>query len=227
MEKAYIVACYLHIIAGIAAFFVAPVALIAKKGGRMHIFWGNLFFYAMLLAAFTALLITIYQPNTFLFLVAIFSVHLSVSGYRASAARKIAKGYMHNLIDKGIAYGSLTTYMILTGWGVYVVLLLTNTDFGYIAMVFGAVGLRFSVSQVYKLYKPSTEKMDWWYLHMQGMVGAYIAAVSAFSAVNFYFLPPLVRWLWPTVIGSIGLTVWVGYYRKKFRKLSTDLTTSV
>jgi hypothetical protein len=62
--------------------------------------------------------------------------------------------------------------------------------------------------------------MDWWYQHMQGMVGAYIAAVSAFSAVNLYFLPPIIRWLWPTVVGSIGLSVWIRYYRKKFRKTS-------
>jgi hypothetical protein len=163
----------------------------------------------------------------FLFLVAIFSIHFSLSGYRASAARKVANRYKNSLIDKVIAYGSLATYILLIGWVVYVVLLFTDTAFGYISMVFGVAGLRFSMSQIYKLYKPSTEKMNWWYQHMQGMVGAYIAAVSAFSAVNFYFLPPLVRWLWPTVIGSIGLTVWIGYYRKKFRKLYADLTASV
>jgi hypothetical protein len=44
LENIYIVARYLHIVAGIAAFFVAPVALIAKKGGCMHVFWGNFFF---------------------------------------------------------------------------------------------------------------------------------------------------------------------------------------
>jgi hypothetical protein len=193
----------------------------------MHVFWGKIFFYAMILVACTALPITIYHPNMFLFLVAIFSIHLSLSGYRASAARKIAKSFKNSLIDISIAYGSLITYLLLIGWGVYVVLFLTNAAFGYIAMVFSIVGLRFSIDQIYNLYNSSTEKMDWWYQHMQGMVGAYIAAVSAFSAVNFYFLPPVVRWLWPTIIGSIGLSIWVGYYRKKFRKLSVDAAAHV
>ena len=51
---------------------------------------------------------------------------------------------------------------------------------------------------------------------MTRMLAAYITTVSAFSAVNFMFLPPVVRWLWPTVIGTIGITIWVRHYRKRF-----------
>jgi hypothetical protein len=48
------------------------------------------------------------------------------------------------------------------------------------------------------------------------MMAAYIATVTAFSAVNFHFLPPVARWLWPSVVGTLGILVWVRYYRKKF-----------
>jgi len=50
------------------------------------------------------------------------------------------------------------------------------------------------------------------------MLGSYIAVVAAFSVVNFYFLPTLLRWLWPTMIGAPGIFIWINYYQKKFRK---------
>jgi hypothetical protein len=219
MENIYIAVRYLHIAAGMLAFFVAPVALIVRKGGPAHIFWGRLFFWAMIVVAFTAMPMSVYKPNIFLFLVAIFSLHLSLSGYRASAARKAKNITRSRLTDQRIAGVSLLVYLLLIGWGIYTVAGTEDTTFGFIAIAFGVVGLRFSGSQLYRLYRPSGDKMHWWFAHMQGMMGSYVAAVSAFSAVNFYFLPPLVRWLWPTVIGSIGISLWVGYYKKKFRKL--------
>ena len=56
---------------------------------------------------------------------------------------------------------------------------------------------------------------------MGGMLGSYIAAVSAFSAVNFHFLPPAIRWLWPSVIGVPAIFIWIGYYRRKFDRRRT------
>lgn len=50
------------------------------------------------------------------------------------------------------------------------------------------------------------------------MLGSYIAAVSAFSVVNFTFLPPIVRWLWPTAVGVPAILLWVNHYQKKFRR---------
>ncbi|MBL0258759.1 MAG: hypothetical protein IPQ03_15045 [Bacteroidetes bacterium] len=52
------------------------------------------------------------------------------------------------------------------------------------------------------------------------MIGAYIAAVSAFSAVNlnFVWLPTTIQWLWPTLIGVPLMMMWIRSYRKKFSK---------
>ena len=51
---------------------------------------------------------------------------------------------------------------------------------------------------------------------MTGMLTSYVAAVTAFSAVKFTFLPTTVRWLWPTLIGMLGIVAWVRYYRTRF-----------
>ena len=48
--------------------------------------------------------------------------------------------------------------------------------------------------------------------HVVRMGTGYIATVSAFSAVNFLFLPPVLRWLWPTLLGTPLLV----YFRRKY-----------
>jgi hypothetical protein len=58
----------------------------------------------------------------------------------------------------------------------------------------------------------------WWFSHMTRFLGAYIATVTAFSVVNFRFLSYVWRWLWPTVIGVIGIVFWRRYYAGKFEK---------
>jgi hypothetical protein len=50
------------------------------------------------------------------------------------------------------------------------------------------------------------------------MLAAYLATVTAFSVVNLTFLPDTVRWIWPTVLGSAGIIIWTGYYRRKFAR---------
>ncbi|HEX4349838.1 MAG TPA: hypothetical protein VH251_05610, partial [Verrucomicrobiae bacterium] len=53
---------------------------------------------------------------------------------------------------------------------------------------------------------------------MTRFLAAYVATVTAFSVVNFRFLPDLWRWLWPTVIGVIGISIWRAYYTNKFHR---------
>jgi hypothetical protein len=59
--------------------------------------------------------------------------------------------------------------------------------------------------------------------HMMRFLGAYIATVTAFSVVNFHFLPYFWRWLWPTVLGVIGIIIWRMYYARKFKKQDHEL----
>ena len=85
-----------------------------------------------------------------------------------------------------------------------------------VAIVFGVIGVALAASDIRQFMQPPADKNSWWYAHMAGMIGSYIAAVSAFSVVNFHFLPTAVRWLWPSAIGVPGIFIWVGYYRRRF-----------
>lgn len=119
-----------------------------------------------------------------------------------------------DLIITGIA---LIAYIGLIGWGIQVISHSGEQAFGYISVAFGIVGLRFSVQELKYIRKATSGKMDWWFRHMQGMMASYIATLSAFSAVNLVFLPTVIRWLWPTVIGGTVLYFWENYYKKKFK----------
>lgn len=218
MEILHQVLRFLHIAAGMTAFFVAPVALFARKGGKAHAFWGNLFFWAMVLVAVSAVPMTFINPSPFLSLIAVFSFHLSLSGYRAVARRRAANPALAVKIDLTIASVMLLFYLALAGWGIYLFTVQPHHPFGYISLVFAAVGLRISAPELYSLLKPSDDRTPWWHTHMLGMVASYIGAVSAFSAVNFFFLPDAFRWLWPTLIGAPLLGYWKHYYKKKFNQ---------
>lgn len=63
--------------------------------------------------------------------------------------------------------------------------------------------------------------MHWWFEHMGGMLGSCIATVTAFVAVNAPRLGlgssgSLIAWTAPPVVGGVGLTLWIRYYRRKF-----------
>lgn len=53
---------------------------------------------------------------------------------------------------------------------------------------------------------------------MTGMLSSYLAAVTAFSVVNFTFMPTTARWLWPTLLGSPLIALWVAYDRRRFAR---------
>jgi uncharacterized membrane protein len=217
METLYQALRILHIGAGMTAFFVAPVAMLVRKGGKVHAFWGNVFFWGMVAVAASVAPLTILHPNAFLFLVAVFSFHLSWSGYRAVRRRRAANPARAARVDLGVAVGMVLFYLALAGWGVHLFTLRPHHPFGYVSLAFAGIGLRFSGVQIYRSFKPSGDRMAWWYDHMQGMAGSYIAAVSAFSAVNFYFMPDALRWLWPTLLGAPLLAYWKRHYQRKFR----------
>ena len=85
--------------------------------------------------------------------------------------------------------------------------------------VFGSIGSLFVFFNIRKFFKRRLHKQDWWFSHMAGMLGGYVATLSAFSAVNFTFIPDNLvwfRWLWPTMVGVPIIVLWSRYYRKKF-----------
>ncbi|MGH9580610.1 MAG: DUF2306 domain-containing protein [Terriglobales bacterium] len=200
---------WVHIAAGFAAFFIAPVPLLTAKGGKTHRRWGKIYFWSMAVVALTAVVLAFYRPVIFLALIAVFSFYFAFTGYRVLSRKRPAQGQGPKTLDWAAALLALAGSLALVGLGVFHAL-------GTVAVVFGALGCLIAGRDLWQFLRPPADGNFWWFVHMGGMVGSYIAALSAFSVVNFEFLPTLVRWLWPTAIGVPLLLIWIGYYRHKF-----------
>jgi uncharacterized membrane protein len=203
----------LHIVSGMVALFLAPAAMLTLKGGLAHRRWGKLYFWMMAVVAASAMVLSVYRPILFLGLVAVFSFYFAFRGYR----RVLRKNLAPTMIDWAASLVMVAGSVGLIGVGAY------PPTGQYlpapaVSMVFGGVGLLISGMDIWRFVRPPEDENAWLFLHMSGMLASYIATVSAFSAVNFRFLPIVLRWLWPTLVGVPAIFVWIGVYRKKFEK---------
>ena len=216
MDTAMTTLRWLHIAAGTVALFVAPGAMLTMKGGLAHRRWGKVYFWAMALVAASAIVLGLWRrPNIFLALLALFSFYMAFSGYRSLFRKRPAQ--------RPEAIDWIAALVTLAASAALVVLGLVRPGpawqrVGIVPVVFGVLGLVLAGLDLAKFVRPPEDRHAWWFAHMGGMLGSYIATVSAFSVVNFTFLPTTVRWLWPTVIGTPLITLWIVYYKLSFRR---------
>jgi len=208
---------WIHVLAGSVALVVAPVALLTAKGGPTHRRWGKVYFWAMAVVAATALVVGYWRSILFLELVAVFSFYAALSGYRVLFRKRPDLGQRPRALDWVAAVITFAASASLLVLGIVKPTPRFQT-LSTVAIVFGLVGLSIAGLDVWRFLSPPTERMAWWYRHMANMIGSYIAAVTAFSVVNFTFLPTTVRWLWPTIIGSPLIALWITYYKLRFNK---------
>ena len=211
---------WIHIAAGTLALVLAPLAMLTVKGGRAHRRWGKIYFWSMAVVAATAVVIALWRPKIFLALLAVFSFYMAFSGYRTLSRKRPAQGEGPTALDWTAAVLTFTVSAAMAVLG-----LIRPGEawlrLGIVPVVFGILGMILAGLDIGKFVRPPADRSAWWFAHMGGMLGSYIATVSAFSVVNFTFLPPAVRWLWPTVIGTPLIVVWITYYKIRFRRAPT------
>jgi uncharacterized membrane protein len=212
MDQLFHYALLFHIVCGTVALIVAPLAMITVKGGLWHRRWGKIYFWAMVGISISATIMCFIRSGLFLFLVAIFSFYLALTGYTALRRKKPED--RPGWLDWLATIAMLIAGVALVGSGAL------DSSLGnerYVRIVFGLLGLRLSLLDIRSFVRPSQDKRAWMFRHMTRFLAAYIATVTAFSVVNFQFLPYLWRWLWPTVIGIAGILIWRSYYERKFK----------
>ena len=183
MNQIFHFALYFHILNGTVALVIAPLAMITVKGGLWHRRWGKIYFWAMAGVALTAVVMCFIRSGMFLFLVAIFSFYMALTGYTVLRRKKpktagdsgLARRHGH--VHRG--YTFVTTATLDTSSG----------NQRWVRMVFGSIGLILSGMDIWRFFKPPQGKRAWWYQHMGRFLAAYIATVTAFSVVNFDVCP--------------------------------------
>ena len=209
MELVFKIIVVIHIIAGSIGLFTGTINIIRKKGDKPHRLVGKFFVLGMLINAVAGFAMSILHHNLFLLIVAVFSFYMTATGQRILYLKKLDKGQKPKYIDWVI-----TTIMVLFAlffiiFGAY--LILNHNNFGIVLLVFGLISILMAKSDI-KTYRGKIKFKNYWLLiHIQRMIGAYIAALTAFLVVNNTYLPAVVAWLLPTII----LTPLIFYWSKK------------
>lgn len=203
----------IHIAAGTLALIVVPVVMAARKGGKLHRRLGLAFVYGMFVVAATALVVGRYFDDYFLLLIAVFSAYLTFLGWRA-LARKHPEREPARAPDWAGAVLAL-----LAGGGMIAMGFVQREQFGSFSIVLyvlGALCASKGGRSIYEFFRPPTARAAWLFAHFGNMLAAYIATVTAFSAVNLRFIEPVfVRWLWPTVLGTLVIAYYTTRYKRE------------
>src|SRR5207302_962779 len=89
----------IHIAAGFTTLATALVAAVTRKGERAHVYAGRVFVLGMGIVFLTALPMTLIKPNLFLFLTAVFSFYLALTGW-LRARNRADRGAPHQDVGR-------------------------------------------------------------------------------------------------------------------------------
>jgi hypothetical protein len=191
-----------HILSGSIALLAAFSALYCVKGMYWHRSWGDIFFGAMTGVLVTAIPLSILRPNLFLFMIAIFSYYLAFSGFRHARNRNsTAKSmdWIASIIMLIVALGMI-------GYGSW------HFDLSefkpILLLIFGIIGFIFSVGDIKDYLNPKKDFKIRISKHLGAMLGATIAALTAFTVTNVHVQPTVILWLLPTIILTPVIAWW-------------------
>src|SRR5256712_449336 len=174
--------------------FAAPCPMLSGMAGGPHGRWGKVYFWAMAVVAATAIVLAVWKPVVFLALLAVFSFYSAFYGYRALSRKRPLDGQGAQPLDWAAAAVMLaaSTAMAVLGtvrpspaW----------ERVGIVPVVFGVFGVVLAGLDFWRFGWPPADRHAGWFAPMRGMLGSHIATATAFSVVNFTFLPTAVRWL--------------------------------
>ncbi|MFV8355456.1 hypothetical protein ACNQGB_04645 [Flavobacterium sp. XS1P32] len=202
-----------HILSGFIGLLIGTIVLIRKKGDAIHEKLGKVFTFAMVSTGLCAFYLSFTHLNLFLFIVGIFTIYLSISGYRMLHLKKAHLGQKPQTGDAFLTILILISSTIFFYIGFKYVM--SKQFFGIIYFLFGSVSMLLCYVE-YKAYsRKVTDILYGLKNHIGRMTGAYIAAFAAFVVVNNTFLPDVLAWSFPGIIGGI-------FVGRTLRKLKTN-----
>ncbi len=204
---------FFHVLSGLIGLIIGSIVLLRKKGDAIHKKTGTIFFYSMLIAGASSLILAIIHPNYFLFIVGVFTLYMLLTGTRYLRFKK-------NNVKPNKTDWLITLLMLLTAV-TFIVLgiiqLLHKNDFGIVFIVFGLLSARLLYSDYLNYIGKFKEKNYWLMAHIQRLVGAYIASFTAFLVVNSNYLPKFIPswlvWIFPAIILTPLILKWSKKYK--------------
>jgi hypothetical protein len=205
MEQLLRITLILHIVSGFLSLLAGCISIASHKGKKLHRASGKVFFYGMLGVTVSALFISVAKHHSFLFMIAIFSGYQAISGYRAIKNKSLQPAWHDWVI---LVISAVNTFFMIYSMNL-------------VLMVFGGISCFQVIGHVRQNLLLARGKklapLSWLKRHIGMMMGAYIAAITAFVVVNAGLfaglnIPQWLPWLLPSVI----LGPLIGYYIRKY-----------
>ena len=204
-----------HIAFGTAAVVVGLVSLLTGKGGPTHRRWGRRFLWCMVAVLGSALLLTVLAFNPYFAGLTASATFSTFSGWRVLRRKRP---------DRDPAQRATPLDWLVTAVAACVALLLLYLAHGghlarnvpvVLSLAYGT--LTYTTWDLWRFLRPAAWPFSprlWLYEHIMKMVGAYFAAVAAFSGSVLLFLDPPWRQLWAVILGQLLSIAFVLRYRR-------------
>ncbi len=121
METVKWVSLIIHIICGFSALAVGFFAIISKKGLKLHLTTGKLFFICMIGVTLSAVIISMITENQFLFQVGIFSFYQNYFGFRSVKNKSLVFNpadwviFLAGVINCAFMFATLNVVLVVFG----------------------------------------------------------------------------------------------------------------
>lgn len=209
MDIVFNIFLILHIVGGTIGLLTGLINIIRKKGDKPHKLVGRMFYYSMLTAGGSSLVLSNLHPSLFLFMVGVFTLYMVVSGQRY-LKHKQEVSHADKQIDWAVTLFMLLAGLLFIGIGISGVV--RENYFGIVYIVFGGLGLLFVRQDYYNFRGKSILRNYWQVGHLQRMTGAFIASLTAFLVVNSKYIPDIfpgfLYWILPTIILTPLIIKW-------------------
>lgn len=196
----------LHVAAGTLVLVVAPAAIVVRKGGRWHRRWGAAFVYGMVAVLATAAFMWQANGHLFLLLLDVVCAYLVFQGLRVIARRRRRGAEPQaDRIDLGAALAVLTAVAALL-----TVAFTARGDLlralAPILIAIAAIAAAFAGLDLQALRSRRQSRVSSLLVHLSAMIGAYVSAVTAFCVINLHHVSMSLRWVVPSVAGTLVIS---------------------
>jgi len=193
--SAHIANILFHILGGTVALAAGLLALLSRKGGRLHIRSGRIFIYAYILIVITAILgIVVFEFRSFLAVATIASAYDVFAGYRALRLRG----------RRPQAQDILASALALMAPGIFLFAMHVLHKPWSPALTWSVLGgiLALSAYDLARLWLPLRWlQRAWLHEHLYKMLAAYIAITATAGATIFPHFQPWSA-LIPVILGE-------------------------
>lgn len=210
MEILLFIFLIFHIVSGFIALLAGGIASLTQKGGLKHRTAGRWYFGSMTGVFGTAVAISALKGLAFLFMVGFFSYYLVVRGYRVLYLKRLGKSQKAAPLDWAISIIAMLFGVGLVAWAI--TQKISGSSFWPVPLVFGATAAGFSLADFFRYVRGPKHQHHWLTGHIASMGGGYIATWTAFVVTNITFLPAVVAWLAPSVIGTFFISASIRRY---------------